>query len=285
MSRDHSSLFHATRSEGQCLHPRLLPSTRLSRPLRPPSPVSSLRLVSESSAIGQCCCRRRCCCCFWSRPPPPPPHVWSQVTRGIDQRSSRAIFLRRVVPATLCHAPIFARTAAPVPAPRSLRPCALACPGGALRLLVRCGQELGTTTRGASPTEHERRDRGGAATPLATLHSPQLWHCTTGTATRLSRDKAHNPRQTTRQASRRPHCALSLCRLLPSTISAHHYAFSLSVGYSHPPSLPTTTLSRSLSATPIHHLCFSTKITHSLATRKASLSQRHGTFLFFVVLF
>jgi len=52
-------------------------------PLRPPSPVSSLRLVSESSAIGQCCCRRRCCCCFWSRPPPPPPHVWSQVTRGI----------------------------------------------------------------------------------------------------------------------------------------------------------------------------------------------------------
>ena len=58
-------------------------------PLRPPSPVSSLRLVSESSAIGQCCCRRRCCCCFWSRPPPPPPHVWSQVTRGIDQRSSR----------------------------------------------------------------------------------------------------------------------------------------------------------------------------------------------------
>jgi hypothetical protein len=36
--------------------------------------------------------------------------------------------------------------------------------------------------------------------------------------------------------SRRPHCALSLCRLLPSTISAHHYAFSLSVGYSHPPS-------------------------------------------------
>lgn len=135
-------------------------------PLRPPSPVSSLRLVSESSAIGQCCCRRRCCCCFWSRPPPPPPHVWSQVTRGIDQRSSRV------------HISSSSGTGHAMPRPnlcphsraraRAARPCALACPGGALRLLVHCGQELGTTTRGASPTEHERRDRGGAATPLAT---------------------------------------------------------------------------------------------------------------------
>ena len=63
------------------------------------------------------------------------------MTRG----ASETIFLRRVVPATLCHAPIFARTAAPVPASRSLRSCALACPGGTLLLLVHCGQELGTT--------------------------------------------------------------------------------------------------------------------------------------------
>ena len=81
MSRDHSSLFHATRSEGQCLHPRLPQAHASADPLRPPPPVSSLRLVSASSAIGQCCCRRRSCC-FWSRPPPPPA---TRVVSG-DQR-------------------------------------------------------------------------------------------------------------------------------------------------------------------------------------------------------
>ena len=51
--------------------------------------------------------------------------------------------------------------------------------------------------------------------------------------------------------SRRPHCALSLRRL-----------------HSHPPSQPTTTLSRSLSATPIHHLCkFSSSRTRSLLAK------------------
>jgi hypothetical protein len=205
------------------------------------------------------------------------------LTRG----AAKSIFLRRVVPATLCHAPIFARTAAPVPAPRSAPLC------------------LGVSGwRPSSPrplrpgirNDHERSFTYGTRTPRSRWcsHAPRHiaqpvslalhhWHCTTGTAplalhhwhctTALSR---HGAQPSTHNTTGFTRCTTHLDA--PT-------ALSRSFGYSHPPSLPTTTLSRSLSDTPIHHLRFSTKITHSLATRKASLSQRHGTFLFFVVLF
>jgi len=217
------------------------------------------------------------------------------LTRG----AAESIFLRRVVPATLCHAPIFARTAAPVPAPRSAPLC------------------LGVSGwRPSSPrplrpgirNDHERSFTYGTRTPRS------RW-CSHGTRTPRSRWCSHAPRHIAQPVSlallhrhcttgtaplalHHWHCTTALSRhgAQPSTHNTTGFtrctthldaptALSRSVGYSHPPSLPTTTLSRSLSATPIHHLRFSTKITHSLATRKASLSQRHGTFLFFVVLF
>lgn len=89
------------------------------------------------------------------------------------------------------------------------------------------------------PSPHSTARISGTAAPA--LHH---WHCTTGIAPRLSRDMAHNPRRTTRQASLDarhistpplrslalsatpihhlcpPQRFLALCRLLPSTISA-----------------------------------------------------------------
>ena len=81
--------------------------------------------------------------------------------------------------------------------------------------------------------------RNCGTAPLALQHGSLA---TKRTTLDRQHDRLHSMHDTSRHisthldASRRPHCALSLCRLLPSTISAHHYAFSLSVGYSHPPS-------------------------------------------------
>jgi hypothetical protein len=72
---------------------------------------------------------------------------------------------------------------------------------------------------------------------LALLHR----HCTTGTAPlalhhgslatwRTTLDAQHDRLHSMHDTSRRPHCALSLCRLLPSTISAHHNAFPITNG-------------------------------------------------------
>ena len=168
-----------------------------------------------------------------------------------------------MVPATLCHAPIFARTAAPVPAPRSA-PLCLGVSGWRpssprpLRPGIRNDHErsftYGTRTprsRWCSHGTRTPRSRWCSHAPrhiaqpvsLALLHR----HCTTGTAPlalhhgslatwRTTLDAQHDRLHSMHDTSRRSHCALSLCRLLPSTISVHHYAFSLSVGYSHPPS-------------------------------------------------
>lgn len=169
------------------------------------------------------------------------------MTRG----AAESIFLRRVVPATLCHAPIFARTAAPVPAPRSA-PLCLGVSGWRpssprpLRPGIRNDHErsftYGTRTPRSRWCSHAPRHIAQPVS-LALLHR----HCTTGTAPlalhhgslatwRTTLGAQHDRLHSMHDTSRRPHCALSLCRLLPSTISAHHNAFSLSVGYSHPPS-------------------------------------------------
>jgi len=168
------------------------------------------------------------------------------LTRG----AAESIFLRRVVPATLCHAPIFARTAAPVPAPRSAPLC------------------LGVSGwRPSSPrplrpgirNDHERSFTYGTRTPRS------RW-CSHGTRTPRSRWCSHAPRHIAQPVSlallhrhcttgtaplalHHWHCTTALSRhgAQPSTHNTTGFtrctthldaptALSRSVGYSHPPS-------------------------------------------------
>ena len=185
-----------------------------------------------------------------------PPHVWSQVTRGNDQRSIRD------------HISSSSGTGHAMPRP-NLRPHSRARARVAFAALLCLGVSgwhpssprplrpgIRNDTRGASPTEHERRERGGAATPLPhsiardsgtsplALH---LWHCTTALSrhgaqpsthktTGFTRCTTHLDAPTARSRSvgytpihhlSPPLRSLALCRLLPSTISANSQAHAL----------------------------------------------------------